>query len=159
MKSIILCVLIYSNLFYTFSQRVELNFYSNNLLRYSYGRCVFLKKDNLTTIKIDLFDKNDTNNIVWSESKAVNIKYLDDVKNIFEIAKNLDTTDPFCLDGILWKINVVFKDDGLSRDFDCHCPFNGLQYEFFEKSSIVMLKVFEKKKSKGYSKFIRRYIK
>ena len=107
-------------------------------------------------LQLIVIHREDSSNILLSETRFVPVKYINDIKNIFEIAKNLTSTKPNCLDGM--DISGKFESDNLHNEFVCYCPFSGLQYDFARQSITTMRKILNNRKLKRYTRALKQYL-
>ena len=106
-------------------------------------------------MQLDVIDRKDSTKILWSETKVVPEKYLEEINRILGTAKHITSTEPFCFDGMY--IIGIFENDTLQYKFVCHCPFEELQYVFVKQTIKTMLKILKNRKSMRYVRVIREY--
>lgn len=156
MKKILLLGLILSITHSGIAQRLEIKHYiSNSNL---FGKCIIIYNDTICTMQLDVYKDKDSLNIEWTEKISVPPKYLNDIKQIFEKATLLTSTKPYCLDGIIDKICVLYENDTSQQVFVCHCPFEGIEYYVFKETTYIMKKAFKHRRSRAYAIFIKTYL-
>ena len=154
MKSFFIFCLLILTFYCCEAQKLETRYYPSFHLN---GRCFIICKDiDSCTLQLDVIDRKDSTKIIWSETRFVSVKYMNDIKKIFETANNLTSTKPYCLDGMY--VSGVFESKDSYYEFVCHCPFKGIQYDFLKQIHKTMRKTLKDRKSKRYIRVIREYL-
>ena len=153
MKKLFLSFLLLFVFRYCEAQQLVIMFYPSF---HHYGKSLIMCNGDTCTLQFIVIHRKDSSIILLSETQFVPVKYINDIKKIFEIAKNLTSTEPNCFDGM--DISGKFKSNNLHNEFVCYCPFSGLQYDFARQSITTMRKILNNRKLKRYTRALKQYL-
>ena len=139
---------------YCVAQKLEMKYYPafhNN------SRCTIFCENDSCKMQLDIFEFNDSSEVIWSETRLVPFESFKQLNDFFVSNDELFDHAVIGLDGI--NIKGQYEDGIITKKFKYWSPMKGTQkHELLKMSIDVLGKYMKEKKSKSYLRRLKKYL-